>query len=57
MSLMRVFAMVNAEGKITIPVDIQRETGLKTGQLVEIRVVEAGQKKKRLVISARENAR
>ena len=56
MSLMRVFAKVNAEGKITIPVNIQRETGLKNGQLVELRVVGVG-KQKTLVIAARENAR
>ena len=56
MSLMRVFAMVNAEGKITIPANVQRETGLKNGQLVEIRVVGTG-KQKKLVIAARENAR
>ena len=56
MSLIRVFARVNTEGKITIPLNIQRETGLKNGQLVELRVV-GGSKKKNLVIAARDNAR
>ena len=56
MSLMRVLAKVNAEGKITIPANIQREAGLKTGQLVDLRVVGTG-KQKKLVIAARENAR
>jgi bifunctional DNA-binding transcriptional regulator/antitoxin component of YhaV-PrlF toxin-antitoxin module len=56
MSLIRVFARVNAEGKIIIPLNIQRETGMKEGQLVELRVVGTS-KKKSLVIAARENAR
>jgi len=56
MSLIRIFARVNAAGKIIIPPNIQREAGMKQGQLVELRVVGPG-KKKALVISARDNAR
>jgi hypothetical protein len=54
--LMRIFARVDNEGKIIIPPNFQKETGLKKGQLVELRVVGAS-KKKSLVISARDNAR
>lgn len=54
--LMRIFVRVDNEGKIIIPSNFQRETGLKKGQLVELRVVGAS-KKKSLVISAKDNAR
>ncbi|MBI3329473.1 MAG: hypothetical protein HYZ81_22565 [Nitrospinae bacterium] len=56
MSLMRVFVKVDAEGKISVPLNIQRETGLKKGGLIELRVVGAG-KQQKLVISTRHNAR
>ncbi len=56
MNLIRMFARVDAEGKITVPSNIQRETGLKKGQLIELRVVGAG-KKKILAISVKDNAR
>jgi bifunctional DNA-binding transcriptional regulator/antitoxin component of YhaV-PrlF toxin-antitoxin module len=51
-----MFARVDAEGKIAVPFPIQRGTGLKKGQLVELRVVGAG-KKKILTIAAKDNAR
>jgi len=38
MALMRAFARVDKEVKISIPKNIQRETDLKEGQLVEIKV-------------------
>lgn len=38
MTLMRVFSRVDDEGRILIPKNVQRETGLKPGQLVEIKV-------------------
>lgn len=54
--LMRAFARVEADGKLSIPNNIRREVGLKAGQLVELKVVGAS-KKKQLLLSARENAR
>lgn len=56
MALIRHFARVSADGKITVPPSIQRETGLKKDQLVELRVVGIG-KKKMLAVSAKDNAR
>lgn len=56
MALIKIFARVDAEGKITVPSNIQRETGLKKGQLIELKVVGAG-KKKTLAVSAKDNAR
>ena len=54
--LMRAFARVEADGKLSIPTNIRREVGLKAGQLVELKVVGAS-KKKQLLLSARESAR
>jgi bifunctional DNA-binding transcriptional regulator/antitoxin component of YhaV-PrlF toxin-antitoxin module len=54
--LTRIFARVDNEGKIIIPPNFQKETGLKKGQLIELRIVGAG-KKKILAVSARDNAR
>jgi bifunctional DNA-binding transcriptional regulator/antitoxin component of YhaV-PrlF toxin-antitoxin module len=54
--LMRAFARVEADGKLSIPNNIRREVGLKAGQLVELKVVGAS-KKKQLLLSARESAR
>lgn len=54
--LMRGFARVEADGKLSIPNNIRREVGLKTGQLVELKVVGAS-KKKQLLLSTRESAR
>ncbi len=38
MTLMRAFAKVDKEGKISIPSNIRREADLKEGQLVELKV-------------------
>ena len=38
MALMRTFAKVDKQGKISIPGNIRREVDLKEGQLVEIKV-------------------
>lgn len=54
--LMRGFSRVEKDGKIRIPANIQRASGLKDGQLVELKVIGAS-KKKNILISARESAR
>jgi len=51
--LTRVFARVDRDGKIAIPDNVRRQTGLQPGQLVEVKVVA----KKSVVISARNSAR
>ena len=56
MTLMRGFSRVDKDGRVVIPANIQRETNLKEGQLVELKVVGAS-KKKNLLITARSNAR
>lgn len=56
MTLIKLFSRVGNDGKISIPANIQRETGLRKGQLVELRLAGTS-KKKSLVITARENAR
>lgn len=56
MNVLRMFARVDTEGKVLVPSHIQRETGLKRGQLIELRIIRAG-KKKILAISAKNNAR
>jgi len=38
MTLMRAFAKVDKEGKISIPSNIRREADLKEDQLVEIKI-------------------
>jgi len=38
MTLMRSFSKMDKEGKIAIPGNIRRETGLSPGQLVEIKL-------------------
>jgi bifunctional DNA-binding transcriptional regulator/antitoxin component of YhaV-PrlF toxin-antitoxin module len=52
-TLMRVFARVDKDGKVTIPDNIRRATGLQPGQLVEVKALA----KKSVVISARGSAR
>ena len=54
--LMRAFARVEADGKISIPNNVRREVGLKAGQLVELKVVGAS-KKMQLLLSVRPSAR
>lgn len=56
MALIRMFARVDGEGKIAIPPNIQRETRLRKGQLVELKVIGAS-KKKSLLLSAKDAAR
>lgn len=51
--LMRGFARVDKEGKVAIPGNISRQVGLKSGQLVEVKLMG----KKSVMISARESAR
>ena len=55
MSLMRVFAKVDHEGKISLPTTIQREMGMHEGQLLELKVNGSG-KRKTLVIVPRDHA-
>lgn len=56
MSLVRAFSRVDKDGKIKMPGNVQREAGLKGGQLVELKIVGAS-KKKNIVISARGSIR
>jgi len=56
MTLMRAFSKVDKEGKIAIPGNIQREAGLKEGQLVELKIIGASLKKS-ILITARKSAR
>jgi hypothetical protein len=56
MSLLRMFAKVDHEGKISLPTNIQREMGMQEGQLIEIKVNGSG-KHKALVIVPRDHAR
>ena len=56
MTLMRAFSKVDKEGKIAIPANIQREVGIKEGQLVELKIVGASAKKS-VLITARKSAR
>lgn len=53
MTMMRVFARVDKDGKVAIPSNISRKVGFKPGQLVEVKVLA----KKTVAISARDNAR
>jgi len=50
---MRVYARVDKDGKVAIPDNIRRATGLQPGQLVEVKTLA----KKSVVISARGSAR
>ena len=56
MTLMRAFSRVDKEGKIKLPGNIQREVGLKAGQLVELKIVGVS-RKKNILITSREIAR
>jgi bifunctional DNA-binding transcriptional regulator/antitoxin component of YhaV-PrlF toxin-antitoxin module len=56
MTLMRAFSRVDKEGKIKLPGNIQREVGLKVGQLVELKIVGAS-RKKNILITSKEIAR
>lgn len=56
MTLMRAFSRVGKEGDIKLPANIQREVGLREGQLVELKIVGAS-RKKNVLVSARGSAR
>jgi len=56
MTLMRVFSKVDKEGRIQLPGNIQRAADLKSGQLVELKIVGAS-RKKNIILSARSNAK
>jgi len=51
MALIRAYSRVDKEGKIQVPGNVQRATGLKEGQLVELKIVGASRKKSILVTS------
>jgi len=53
MTLMRAFSKVGKDGDIKLPSNIQREAGLKEGQLVELKIVGASRKKDVLMSAAR----
>ncbi len=53
MALMRAFARVDKDGKIAIPVNVSRQVGFKSGQLIEVRVVA----KRSIAISVRDNTK
>jgi len=38
-ALMKVYARVDKDGKVSIPENIRRETGLRPGQLVEVKLL------------------
>ena len=56
MTLMRGFSRVEEGGKIPIPKNIRRETGLGKGQLVEIKV-QGTQNQQFIIIKKRRDAR
>ncbi len=56
MALMRAFARVDEEGRISIPNNIRKEVDLKEGQLVEIKL-SGPEKAQYVVIHKRESAR
>jgi bifunctional DNA-binding transcriptional regulator/antitoxin component of YhaV-PrlF toxin-antitoxin module len=45
MTLMRGLSRVDMDGKIRLPVNIQREMELKKGQVVELKIMGSGRKK------------
>lgn len=53
LSLLRMFAKVDHEGKISLPTNIQREMGMCEGQLLELKISGSG-KRKTLVIVPRD---
>jgi bifunctional DNA-binding transcriptional regulator/antitoxin component of YhaV-PrlF toxin-antitoxin module len=56
MTLMRTFTRVEKDGKIKLPHNIQRETGIKKGQLVELKIVGVN-RKKNILVSVKGSAR
>jgi len=53
---MRTFTRVEKDGKIKLPRNIQREAGLKEGQLVEVKIVGVS-RKKNILVSVKDSAR
>ena len=51
MALVRVLSKIDADGKVTIPDNVLRATGIKRGETVEIKVTGGG--KKYTLISSR----
>lgn len=45
MTLMRAFSRIDKESKIKLPGNIQRAADLKEGQLVELKIVGASEKR------------
>ena len=56
MALMRGFSRVDEKGKIPIPSNIRRETGLEEGELVELKV-QGTQNAQFIIIKKRRAAR
>jgi len=56
MMLIRAFSRIDKEGKIKLPGNVQKAAGLKTGQLVELRIVGAT-RKKNVLVSAKGSAK
>jgi bifunctional DNA-binding transcriptional regulator/antitoxin component of YhaV-PrlF toxin-antitoxin module len=52
-ALIRVYTRVDKDGKVAIPDNIRRATGLQPGQLVEVKALA----KNSVMISARNSAR
>ena len=54
LSLLRMFAKVDHEGKISLPTNIQHEMGMREGQLLELKISGSG-KRKTLIIVPRDH--
>jgi bifunctional DNA-binding transcriptional regulator/antitoxin component of YhaV-PrlF toxin-antitoxin module len=54
--LMRAFSKVDKDGKVKFPSNIQREAGLKEGQLVELKIIGASVNRS-VLVTARKSAR
>lgn len=56
MTLMRAFSKVDEQGRISIPGNIRREAGLKSGQLVEVKI-QGSKQSQYIVVHKRKAAR
>jgi len=56
MALMRVFSKVEKDGKIKLPSNILRASGLGEGKLVELKIIGAS-RKKNILVSERDSSR
>jgi bifunctional DNA-binding transcriptional regulator/antitoxin component of YhaV-PrlF toxin-antitoxin module len=54
MALVKAFSRVDGYGKVRLPSNIQREAGLREGQLIELKIVGSA-KKKNILLSARDS--